>query len=139
MRPGYQARRLGDFARGLRLGRELAGHETWSRDRFEVSQTAWLREIIDFAGTRSPYYRERFAGRSLDAAPLASLPTLDKDTLMERWDDVVTVPDLRLADVEAHLDGLERDASLDELLNLFAINCILTALAYILFPYIWRS
>ena len=37
------------------------------------------------------------------------------------------------------LDGLEADASLDELLNLFAINCILTALAYILFPYIWRS
>jgi hypothetical protein len=25
------------------------------------------------------------------------------------------------------------------LLNLFAINCILTALAYLLFPYIWRS
>lgn len=37
------------------------------------------------------------------------------------------------------LDGLERAASLDELLNLFAINCILTALAYMLFPYIWRS
>jgi heme exporter protein B len=37
------------------------------------------------------------------------------------------------------LDGLEREASRDELLNLFAINCILTALAYILFPYIWRS
>jgi len=37
------------------------------------------------------------------------------------------------------LDGLERSASVDELLNLFAINCILTALAYMLFPYIWRS
>ena len=37
------------------------------------------------------------------------------------------------------LDGLERSTSFDELLNLFAINCILTALAYILFPYIWRS
>ncbi|MBA4054552.1 MAG: ABC transporter permease [Marivirga sp.] len=37
------------------------------------------------------------------------------------------------------LDGLERSASQDELLNLFAINCILTALAYLLFPYIWRS
>jgi heme exporter protein B len=37
------------------------------------------------------------------------------------------------------LDGLERNASYDELLNLFAINCILTGLAYILFPYIWRS
>jgi heme exporter protein B len=37
------------------------------------------------------------------------------------------------------LDGIERSASTDELLNLLAINCILTALAYLLFPYIWRS
>ncbi|HTE31459.1 MAG TPA: heme exporter protein CcmB [Chryseolinea sp.] len=37
------------------------------------------------------------------------------------------------------LDGIDREASMDELLNLFAINCILGALAYILFPYIWRS
>lgn len=37
------------------------------------------------------------------------------------------------------LDGLDRSASMDELLNLLAINCILTALAYLLFPYIWRS
>jgi len=37
------------------------------------------------------------------------------------------------------LDGLERSASFDELLNLMAINCILAGLAYMLFPYIWRS
>jgi heme exporter protein B len=37
------------------------------------------------------------------------------------------------------LDGIERAASYDELLNLLAINCILTTLAYLLFPYIWRS
>lgn len=37
------------------------------------------------------------------------------------------------------LDGLDRSASLDELLNLLAINCILAALSYLLFPYIWRS
>ena len=37
------------------------------------------------------------------------------------------------------LDGVDRTESMDELLNLFAINCILTALAYMLFPYIWRS
>ena len=37
------------------------------------------------------------------------------------------------------LDGLDRSVSFDELLNLLAINCILTALAYLLFPYIWRS
>lgn len=37
------------------------------------------------------------------------------------------------------LNGMERAASSDELLNLLAINCIAGALAYILFPYIWRS
>ncbi|AYB31088.1 heme exporter protein CcmB [Chryseolinea soli] len=37
------------------------------------------------------------------------------------------------------LDGLDRSVSVDELLNLLAINCILTGLSYMLFPYIWRS
>lgn len=37
------------------------------------------------------------------------------------------------------LDGLDRSVSHDELLNLLAINCIVGALAYLLFPYIWRS
>jgi heme exporter protein B len=37
------------------------------------------------------------------------------------------------------LDQLDRSASYDELLNLLAINCIMVGLAYLLFPYIWRS
>jgi heme exporter protein B len=37
------------------------------------------------------------------------------------------------------LDGIDSWESMDELLNLVSINCILTALAYLLFPYIWRS
>ncbi len=37
------------------------------------------------------------------------------------------------------LDGIDRAASTDELLNLLAINCIAGALGYVLFPYIWRS
>ena len=37
------------------------------------------------------------------------------------------------------LDGIDRMASYDELLNLLAINGILLVLAYLLFPYIWRS
>ncbi len=37
------------------------------------------------------------------------------------------------------LDGIDRSASYDELLNLLAINGILAALAWLLFPYIWRS
>jgi heme exporter protein B len=37
------------------------------------------------------------------------------------------------------LDGLDPSFSYDELFNLVAINCILSGLAYLLFPYIWRS
>lgn len=37
------------------------------------------------------------------------------------------------------IDGLGWDASWDEMLTLMAINCLVTALSYLLFPYIWRS
>ncbi len=37
------------------------------------------------------------------------------------------------------IDGLDRSVSWDDLLILAAINCIATALSYLLFPYIWRS
>lgn len=37
------------------------------------------------------------------------------------------------------VDGLDRSASSDEIINLIAINSIAIALAYLLFPYIWRS
>ncbi|MBS9523639.1 heme exporter protein CcmB [Litoribacter ruber] len=37
------------------------------------------------------------------------------------------------------IDGLDRGVSYDKLITLLAINAIVTAVAYILFPYIWRS
>ncbi len=37
------------------------------------------------------------------------------------------------------IDGLDRASSLDELLTLAAINLLVTAVSYLLFPYIWRS
>jgi heme exporter protein B len=37
------------------------------------------------------------------------------------------------------MDGLERAASMDEMLTLIAINMIVITLSYILFPYLWRS
>jgi heme exporter protein B len=37
------------------------------------------------------------------------------------------------------IDGLDRSASWDEMITLLAINCVVTAASYLLFPYIWRS
>lgn len=37
------------------------------------------------------------------------------------------------------IDGLDRSVSTNDLLSLLAINCLVTAASYLLFPYIWRS
>lgn len=37
------------------------------------------------------------------------------------------------------LDGLDRSQSMDEILVLLAINGIVIALSYLLFPYVWRN
>lgn len=37
------------------------------------------------------------------------------------------------------IDGLDRSVSYDEMITLLAINCLVTAMSYLLFPYIWRS
>jgi heme exporter protein B len=37
------------------------------------------------------------------------------------------------------IDGLDWSVSVDKLLTLLAINAIISATAYILFPYLWRS
>lgn len=37
------------------------------------------------------------------------------------------------------LDGLDRGSSYDELLTIGAINLIVVAVSYLLFPYLWRS
>jgi heme exporter protein B len=37
------------------------------------------------------------------------------------------------------MDGLDRSASTDELVVLVAINAIIVAVSYLLFPYLWRS
>lgn len=37
------------------------------------------------------------------------------------------------------LDGIDPSFSIDELASLVAINCLVTAASYLLFPYLWRN
>lgn len=37
------------------------------------------------------------------------------------------------------IDGLDRSVSTNDLLTLLAINCLVTATSYLLFPYLWRN
>jgi phenylacetate-CoA ligase len=93
-----------DRIRGLAA--ELLTHDAWPRERLLAHQRERLRATLRHAVGASLYYRE-VLGRDAGApdVDLRSLPTLSKETLVERFDDIVTDPRLRAADVEAHLTG----------------------------------
>ena len=95
------------FARFLALRGAWRLHERWSPARIAFHQTESFERLRAHAVARSPYYRRRYAG--LERAPLTALPPITKGELMEHFDEAVTAPSLRLADVEAHLRELVED------------------------------
>jgi putative adenylate-forming enzyme len=87
-------------------GAELIARDRWPRDQLLRFQRERLRELLAFATSSSPYYREALGP---DAAggemALDELPTLSKTTLIDQFDRIVTDPRLRLAELEEHLQG----------------------------------
>ncbi len=98
------ATREGDRESLQSLVGQLLARDQWTPEQVAAHQGDRLRELIEFAVERSPYYREALGADAADR-PLEQLPVLTKATLMERFDDVVTDPRLRLADVDEHLAG----------------------------------
>ena len=94
------------------LGDPLS-HDAWTRDRLLAHQQTRLRALLEHAVTSSPYYR-RTLGPHAPEAPPEELPTLSKATLMERFDEVVCDPRLRLADLKAHLEAGSAEPFLGE-------------------------
>ena len=86
----------------LRERARLGSREGWPRAELLAHQARKLRELRDFATARSPFYRELHRG--LTDAPLDALPTVRKAVLMERFDELVTDPEVRLGEVERYLD-----------------------------------
>lgn len=67
-------------------------------------QDTRLRDLLRHAVRHSPYYRERFRGLDIAHAPLSAFPTTNKRELMAHFDEVVTDPRLRRAELEAFVD-----------------------------------
>lgn len=82
----------------------LWGRLTASAEELDGLRRARLSALVRHAVDASPYYRRKLGSMAADA-PLAELPTLSKQDLMDRFDEIVTVPGLRLADLTAHIAG----------------------------------
>jgi phenylacetate-CoA ligase len=87
--------------RALEFG-SRANLERYQRERFD--------EAVHHAVERSPLYRDLYAGA--DLSDRASLPTVDKDMLMDRFDEWVTDPRLRLDELDRHVEALGVDDEL---------------------------
>ena len=83
----------------------------WDAGRLAAERERRLRELLVYAADRSPFWRERLAGRDLASfteADLPSLPILTRAEMMAEFDRVLTVPGLTLARVQRHVDSVER-------------------------------
>lgn len=85
----------------------------WSAERLRAERTAQLRELVETAVQRSPWHRDRLGEvdlTTLDADDVRHLPVMTKGDLMDNFDAIVTDPEVRLADVNAHIAQLDGDA-----------------------------
>src|SRR5919197_3842924 len=103
----YERRRTVDAVRGLRLYRAQARRDHWSPERLRAHQQQRLDALARHAVAHSPFWRERLGTGRVD---LASVPALDKTTLMQNFDDIVCDRRLRRDELLEHLDGLDHDA-----------------------------
>jgi phenylacetate-CoA ligase len=110
MRLGYERKRLADMLRAQRAVRALQERERWSRPALERYKRERLESLSRYAADRSPFWRERLSGALTDRGlKLERLPPLDKRTMMERFDELVTDRRLRREALLSHLEGLDRD------------------------------
>lgn len=89
----------------------------WDAGRLAAERERRLRELLGVAAERSPFWRQRLAGRDLAGfteADLPSLPVLTRAEMMAEFDRIVTVPGLTLARVRRYLDQLDGDGYLDD-------------------------
>ncbi|HEX6572259.1 MAG TPA: hypothetical protein VF055_09565 [Steroidobacteraceae bacterium] len=94
----------------LAESRRLTSHDQWTSSQLASHGHERLLALLAHARTHSPFYRDRLAGVSLGPGlELACLPTLDKATMLENFDELVTDRRLHLAELERHLTEAQGD------------------------------
>jgi phenylacetate-CoA ligase len=84
---------------------ELRSNERKRPEEIARIRDAKFRRVLRWALDRCPYYRESFAKRGIAPRHLATiaitdLPTIAKRDVIERFDDLVTTPELSRQEVE---------------------------------------
>jgi phenylacetate-CoA ligase len=73
-------------------------------DKVKARQERRLRALLAHAVAHSPFYRRRFAGLDVTQCALTDLPVLTKSEMMQSFDELVTDPRLKKADLGRFVD-----------------------------------
>ena len=76
-----------------------------SRSKILALQRRRLAHLLEHAAKKSSFYRRRWNSRVPQPEDLSLLDPLDKTTLIEHFDEVLTVKDLNLEDTRKWLNG----------------------------------
>lgn len=93
------------IAKVLRMRSRIRRHEAWSRDDIRAHQQEAFTALRAYALQHSRFYQR--IHRGLESAPLSELPVVTKRDLMSNFDEFVTDPAVKLADVETYLAELK--------------------------------
>jgi phenylacetate-CoA ligase len=82
-------------------------HKSW--DEIRKVQEKKFREILAHAFHHSSFYHDLYSShgiteKDLDTVSIEKLPIVDKDIIMDHFDDIVTTPDLTFKEVTDFLD-----------------------------------
>lgn len=75
-------------------------------DMVAARQRKRLNELVAFARAASPFYAEKYRGLPESISDVRQLPPVTKAELMEHFDEVVTDPSIRKADVLKYIADL---------------------------------
>jgi phenylacetate-CoA ligase len=106
----YNKKRMEDARRANALAEEFAAREQWARTELIRFQQRQLDSLVRYAVKHSPFYRQlyRFVPRDEPVA-IETLPVIDKRTVMDNFDRIVTDERLNLDQLYDYIDSLSRD------------------------------
>lgn len=111
MNISYRLKRAQDVISAAMMLITLKKHDQWPREKLEAFQRQRLSALVSYALYHSSFYQELYKNIRIDrGVVLSDLPVINKSTLMENFDRLVTDPGLKLAELWTHIHQLTGDA-----------------------------
>ena len=110
MRIKYTFKKLQDAINAISIFYSIKSHDNWSREELQKFQHQQLSKLVRHAVARSPFYKKLYEQTDTQGEiQLEKLPVINKKTVMENFDQIVTDRRLKLADLNSYITQVQQD------------------------------